>query len=113
MLNQIPDTSRRSFLAGTTRLCAAIAGTALLAACRTGGGGAAAATCDDTAGVDAAMQQARSGLQYVTQAADPAKRCDACMLYTAGAAGGCGTCTALAGPIAPAGSCMAFAPRPA
>lgn len=107
--------SRRSFLGRAATLCVTVAaGGALLAACKSGGGGAApaAGTCDDTVGVDAAITQARAGLQYVSQAPDQTKRCDACMLWTAPTGGsGCGGCTALAGPINPAGTCSAFTRR--
>lgn len=103
----IQPLSRRAFLERAAVLGAAAAGAgALLAACNSGGG---AAACNDTAGVDAAGQQIRTSLQYVSASPDAAKTCDKCALFTAGQ--GCGTCSAVPGPIAPGASCSAFSAR--
>ncbi len=67
-------------------------------------------TCDDVSGLDDTQRATRTSLQYSDTTADEAKRCDACQLYTA-AASGCGTCSVVAGPIHPAGTCASFAPR--
>lgn len=68
--------------------------------------------CTDVSALSDADKGTRTGLQYVEKAADPAKECDKCALYTAPAGGsGCGGCTVVKGPINPKGSCTAFAPK--
>lgn len=52
----------------------------------------------------------RSTLHYTETAADPARRCQGCILY-AGSPTACGTCTAVPGSIHPGGSCDSFVAR--
>ena len=95
----------------------------LLAGCQpkegAGGGEAPAAPadakvtdCTDVSALSDADKATRSGLQYVDKSTDPAKPCNACALYTEPVGGSaCGGCTVVKGPIAPLGSCTAFAPK--
>lgn len=57
-----------------------------------------------------AQTQMRTTLNYVDSGPDATKHCTACALYTAGTP--CGTCSVIQGPVAPAGTCTSFAPRP-
>ncbi len=124
MQTQDEKLSRRQFFERAMILGAAAAGVGALVACdspkRSDGAApaegdkkaeapAAGPVCDDQAGVDAAMKANRDTFKYVTQAADPAKPCDACQLFKIGSP--CGTCTVVKGPIAPKGGCTAWAPK--
>jgi len=73
---------------------------------------AKAADCTDISALSDADKATRTGLQYADKSADPAKHCEKCALYTAPTTpGGCGGCSVVKGPIAPLGSCTAFAPK--
>lgn len=108
--------TRRAFLERAAVFSLGAAGAmAFLNACSRGGGdaggGGGANACDDTTTDTVALGQ-RTQLQYVSNAPDQTKRCDGCALWQAPAAGAaCGGCTAVGGPINPAGTCVAFAPR--
>ena len=67
--------------------------------------------CNDLSGVDPAARTMRDTLHYSGTATDQARRCEACALYQAQAAGQCGGCQLFAGPVAPGGTCDSFAPR--
>ena len=69
----------------------------------------AAAGCTDVSKLTDAEKKGREGLKYVDKTTDPKKACDLCALYTAGSP--CGSCSAVKGPIAAKGTCMAFAPK--
>ncbi len=102
---------------------AASSGT-ILAACSESGGGESAGSaapaepaapaglnCTDTTGVDPAAVQMRTTLHYAETTADAARKCVDCALYTVGAAGACGGCAVIQGPINPDGTCDSFAPK--
>ncbi len=61
--------------------------------------------CDDVTGLSDADKATRTNNKYVEKSATPGKKCDGCQLYKVGAAGACGTCTLVKGPINPAGTC--------
>jgi hypothetical protein len=69
--------------------------------------------CSDTAGLSADEAATRKTLAYVDRASDPAKPCDKCMLYKPAAPEACGGCSVVKGPVHPAGSCSAWAKKPA
>ncbi len=70
------------------------------------------ADCTDVSGLSEADKATRTGLQYVDKAADPSKHCNKCVLYSEPVGGSaCGGCSVVKGPIAPEGSCTAFAPK--
>jgi hypothetical protein len=75
----------------------------------------AALSCADTAGLapdDVKMRVELSA--YVDKSTDAAKKCSNCTQFQpAPAAGSCGTCKLLKGPINPDGSCKSFAAKPA
>ncbi|MFI5300283.1 MAG: high-potential iron-sulfur protein [Polyangiales bacterium] len=75
----------------------------------------AALSCTDTAGLGPDDVKARTeALGYVDKAPDATKKCGGCVQYVAPpAAGGCGTCKLVKGPINPDGWCKVFAPKPA
>ena len=75
-----------------------------------GGGGL---TCTDTAGLTEQEVGMRKTMQYVDKSPDAVKKCSGCALYkAAAAAGSCGGCQLLKGPIHPDGYCTSFAAKP-
>jgi hypothetical protein len=70
--------------------------------------GSSAPDCSSTAGLDAAAIANRTAQQYVEQSLRASSHCSACRFFTAGAAGACGSCTLIAGPINPNGYCNLF-----
>lgn len=76
-------------------------------------GGSSGPTCTDTTGLAEADVTMRTSQGYVEASTHGADNCAACTFYTAGAAGACGTCTVIRGPINPAGYCNLFSRRPA
>jgi hypothetical protein len=69
----------------------------------------AALTCTDTTGLSATDVQVRTSLAYVDTAVEPGKLCSGCQQFVpAPAAGACGTCKVLKGPINPNGYCKSF-----
>jgi hypothetical protein len=74
---------------------------------------APALTCTDTGGLSASDLQIRTTLAYVDQSTEPGKNCASCQQFVAPAAAGtCGTCKVLKGPINPAGNCKSFVAKP-
>lgn len=57
--------------------------------------------------LSAEQQRARQMLHYVDHGPSAERHCVRCRLYT-GNASACGTCSAIAGPIHPEGTCDAF-----
>lgn len=105
------DPSRRRFLAAGARFgLSALVAPALLAGCE--GGRDEGPSCMYPQGLTAAQRSMRSALGYGERAGNPARRCDACALFTAPPAEGeCGGCTLDIGPVNPAGTCNSFAPK--
>jgi len=65
--------------------------------------------CPDSAELSAQEIATRKALNYVDVAADPARVCRGCRLFTQPAQNAaCGGCQVVAGPIAPGGSCSAW-----
>jgi len=71
------------------------------------GGGALTCEPGSLSQEQTAMRQA---LHYVDTAADPARHCSACALYTGNEAA-CGTCSVVGGAIHPQGTCDSFVAR--
>jgi hypothetical protein len=96
--------NRREWLGQAATVAAVVGGaSALLAACRGGGGGGL--VCTDTSGLSEADIQTRTANAYVEASTHTGQRCENCALYVAGAAGACGTCQVVKGPINPGGWC--------
>jgi hypothetical protein len=107
--------SRRSFLRHAVQLSAlGIGAGIILTACGKSGDKPAAAGggCDDVSGLAEADKAMRTTQNYVEAAADSAKTCTLCTLYTPAEAGApCGGCKVVKGPINPKGSCNLFAAK--
>ncbi len=70
--------------------------------------------CTDESGLTPDDKTARSSLAYQDRSPDPTKACDKCQQYVdPPAAGQCGSCKVLKGPISSAGTCKVFAARSA
>jgi hypothetical protein len=68
-----------------------------------------ALNCTDTSALSSGDLQIRTTLAYVDQSTEPGKSCANCQQFVAAAAAGtCGTCKILKGPINPAGNCKSF-----
>lgn len=65
--------------------------------------------CDDTTGLAQGVIATRRAQHYVDEAPSEAERCDNCRYFQPGAAGRCGTCRVLEGPIHPEGYCDLWA----
>ncbi len=73
----------------------------------------AALTCTDTTGLSAPDVQVRTSLAYVDVSTEPGKLCSGCQQFVApAAAGSCGTCKVVKGPISPNGYCKSFVAKP-
>jgi hypothetical protein len=73
----------------------------------------AAFACMDTSGLSAADVQVRTALGYVDSSTQPGKMCSGCQQFVAPAAAGtCGTCKVVKGPIHPNGYCKSFVAKP-
>lgn len=70
--------------------------------------GSSGPDCSSTAGLDPAALANRTAQQYVDQSTRASSHCSSCRFFTAGAAGACGSCTLIAGPINPNGYCNLF-----
>jgi hypothetical protein len=68
-------------------------------------------SCSDTSGLAAADVGVRTALAYSEVSMEPGKSCSICQQFLPGAPNACGTCKVVRGPINPAGSCKAFAPK--
>jgi hypothetical protein len=75
------------------------------------GGGSGSATLDCNSTIDEASKTQRRTLQYKKEAADPAKKCNACAQFTEKKYGDCGGCKLFTGPVQPNGGCLSFAPK--
>lgn len=101
---------RRDLLRSVIALPVVAAAGSVLQAC--GGEGGAELTCTDTAGLPPAAVQMRTTLAYVDRSPHGAqKNCTNCNFYQAAAAGQCGGCTLLQGPIHPEGYCNSWAAK--
>jgi hypothetical protein len=80
-----------------------LAAAPILGAC-----GSSGPDCSSTAGLDPTAIANRTTQQYVEHSVRASSHCSSCRFYTAGAAGGCGTCQLIAGPINPDGYCNLF-----
>lgn len=66
-------------------------------------------SCTDVSGLSEAEKTARSALQYTDKGTNASQVCEGCMHYRPGAAAGqCGTCAIVKGPIHPKGYCTAW-----
>lgn len=69
-------------------------------------------TCPGYAELTEQDRATRTQLQYVDASPQADRHCNNCMLYVEPANGSaCGGCTAFAGPVAPLGWCMVWAPK--
>jgi hypothetical protein len=98
------DAARRAL----TVLGAALVAPSALVACG-GEEGAATLTCTDTSGLAAAAVATRESQAYTDTSTNPQQKCSGCRFFTAGAAGQCGTCQVVQGPIHPDGNCNLWA----
>ncbi|MGH7298047.1 MAG: high-potential iron-sulfur protein [Polyangiaceae bacterium] len=74
---------------------------------------AAALACTDTSGLSTTDTQVRVALAYVDTSVTPGKSCTGCQQFIAPAAAGtCGTCKVVKGPINPGGYCKSFVAKP-
>jgi hypothetical protein len=67
--------------------------------------------CNDTAGLSPEDVATRTSNQYVERTMDAAKKCSGCNFYQGPAAGACGQCTVVKGPINPGGYCRLWVPK--
>lgn len=73
---------------------------------------AAPLNCTDTSGLAPADLSVRTALAYVDNSTEPGKNCQNCQQFIAPpAAGSCGSCKVLKGPMNPAGNCKSFAAK--
>ena len=94
--------NRRDFLKGFVAL--PILG--FVAACKPS---ADYTACGDESGLTPEQKQIRSSLAYTNVSADPAKPCSTCKLYVGPKTeGACASCTVMAGPVSPLGSCKSW-----
>lgn len=68
-------------------------------------------TCTDTTGLSPAEITTRQSQHYADASPHADKHCNGCRFFTAGAAGQCGTCQVIRGPINPDGYCDLWAAR--
>jgi hypothetical protein len=74
----------------------------------------AALNCADTTGLSTEDLLVRTALAYADSSTDPTKLCIKCQQFLpAPAAGSCGTCKVIKGPINPGGSCKSYVARQA
>ncbi len=97
-------TSRRNFLAAA----AAIVPLGLAAGVQA----QPTPVCANPATLPLSQKSKRRSLGYAEPSNQPGKTCGGCAFFAAAAAAGCGTCSLLAGPVAAAGVCTSFAPKP-
>jgi hypothetical protein len=72
----------------------------------------AALSCTDTSALTPSERSVRMTLGYADVSTEAGKSCLTCQQYIAApAAGACGTCKVLKGPINPAGYCKSFAAK--
>jgi hypothetical protein len=98
--------NRREMLGGTFTALAVLTGAV---ACRK----EKALVCDGLPGLEPADVQLRTTLEYKDKSPLPERECVACSLYLpAPAAGTCGKCKVVKGPIHPQGTCKIFIKMP-
>jgi hypothetical protein len=74
----------------------------------------AALSCSDTSALAPADLQVRTSLVYVEVSTEAGKTCSNCQQFIpAPAAGSCGTCKVVKGPINPGGNCKSYVAKPA
>jgi len=64
--------------------------------------------CTDTSGLSAEEVRQRNRLTYVERSTNGNRKCSNCSVFSGGAAGACGTCTLVPGPINPNGYCSSW-----
>jgi hypothetical protein len=70
---------------------------------------AAVLSCTDTSSLPPTDAQIRTALGYVDSSLEPGKMCSGCAQFVAPAAAGtCGSCKVVKGPINPSGYCKSF-----
>lgn len=70
--------------------------------------------CNDLTGLSTdEVNQRQNVAQYTEHAADPAKKCSACVQFLPGAQNACATCKVVKGPIDPEGGCKLWVAKPA
>ena len=100
---------RRDFV---IRLAVLGAVPSVLSACSGGGDSGGGLNCTDVTGLAPADVQMRTSQAYVEVSTHGAQNCGTCNFYTAPtAAGACGGCQVIRGPINPAGYCNLFVAR--
>lgn len=99
------DATRRAL----TVLGAAFVAPAALVGCGGEEEGEAELSCTDTTGLAPAAVSTRESQNYVDHSTNPEQSCANCRFYTAGAAGQCGSCQVIQGPIHPEGNCGLWA----
>ncbi len=72
-----------------------------------------APNCEDTSALSPEELEVRKNAEYVQQAMQVSKKCDACAQWIAPAPDKCGACKVLKGPIVAEGSCKLFVAKPA
>ena len=109
-----PPLSRRDALRNTVALCFVAAGGVVAAACSKKDEGSKELSCVDTSSLPPQDIQLRTSLAYVDRSPDAAKVCSNCQQFNApAAAGSCGSCKLVKGPINPAGYCNSWAAKAA
>lgn len=101
--------TRRDALKKTALLTLVGVGSGFAAACSKKSESTELACTDTSALAPADIEMRAVTMAYVDKTPDQAKRCDNCQQYKAPpAAGQCGGCTILKGPVNPAGFCKAW-----
>jgi hypothetical protein len=103
------NSSRRAFLRGSASLVVLSAA----AACKKE---SKPFTCTEVSALSPADTAVRTALGYVEPSPEPGKDCAGCVQFTASpsdAAGACGGCKLMKGPIHPKGYCKGFAAKSA
>jgi hypothetical protein len=102
--------SRRELLTNAS----AMGALAVFGASACGKKGPATLSCADTSSMAPADVSVRTALAYVDVSTEPGKTCSNCQQFVAPAAAGtCGTCKVVKGPINPTGNCKSFVAKPA
>jgi hypothetical protein len=102
--------SRRQLLSNASALSAL----AVFGAAACSKSGPATLSCADTSSMAPADVSVRTALAYVDVSTEPGKTCSNCQQFVAPAAAGtCGTCKVVKGPINPTGNCKSFVAKPA
>lgn len=115
--------TRRNFIQRLAVVGTAVVGAAGLAACNggdststDGGAGTAALACDDVSALTEDEKTTRTSLAYVDASVTEGKDCTNCQQFqpdAANAAGACGKCLVVPGPINPKGYCSSWTEKAA